>query len=344
MQNLKVPTLFIVISGVVLLLVSTTASARRGTEPMTPAQRFNMPDTHEDGQWSAKGNGLVDTSEAAHVLRLGDIDNFGFGWQAGATPYQGRRLRERPLYWKNPEDLQSGRGRSEDPAGTDRMYAGTRFFEKPSIYAETDPRYYYLAPEPLTFSFTPMLAEPKNMLLQLFLAGFEAPRNGSHFVAIINGEDAPFLTSALNQINLADSGGRLLTLRVPKSWYPVLNTGTFTLLIDEVAKDLQVPDAYMIDFARLLIDPKPSGRGTNLHVNVLPPSGYQPLEGVKLTLQDQEKVADEKGKSSFDYLYPGLSLLQAEHKGGSLSHVISLQENIPKKPQILRLNSLQQEL
>jgi len=314
--------------------------ARRGTEPMSAAQRFSMPETERDGAWSAKGASLWNTPEAAQVVRVGDIDNFGFGWQAGATPFQGRTLRERPGLWTNPEDLPDGRGLSEDPPGTDRLQAGTGVPAGAEHHAPGEPGYYAVTAEAAEFDFIPAVEAPERILLQLYLAGFDAERAGGRYVAELDGEPAPFLEKALNRVRVADEGGRLLTVAVPAEWHGRIASGRFRLRIDHrPSPETETAEVYAVDFLRLLIDPVTDPGALELKGRILPVRGYGGLEGARARCQGREVTTDPEGRFRLDGLCAGLSPLEADGAGGRAFAIVSLNTLVSNEAVTLRLEA-----
>ena len=81
---------------------------------------FNVLATETDpnGNWAAKNVILKETSEAQLMVRVGDIDNFGFGWQSRFNPFSGNETPTHgfPFY---PKD--------GDPQGTDRIMVSSGY-------------------------------------------------------------------------------------------------------------------------------------------------------------------------------------------------------------------------
>ncbi len=74
--------------------------------------------TDTDGDWSAQTVALTNTREAEYVIRTGDIDNLGFGFEEGFNPFTGRSTAVHPF----PFDPSPN-----DAPGTDRIMAGSGF-------------------------------------------------------------------------------------------------------------------------------------------------------------------------------------------------------------------------
>lgn len=310
--------------------------AKRGTEPMSPAQRFSMPITETDDAWNSKGANLYDTTEARRVVRIGDIDNFGFGWQIGASPYHGMKLRERPALWLNPE--LSENGYVEDPAGTDLLMARSGSIETRS----NDPgdlTHYAVETQIIEAEFPSAEDTEGSVLLQLYIAGFDSPHSDEKYVATLNGESAPFLENALNAITVADGGGALLTLALPEEMSEAVRQGTFSLKIDKTGPLQTEQDIFAIDFVRILFEPDMEGGGdARLRGRLLPVRGGDDVAGTDVSFQGKTTQLDAEGRFIFKGVYGGLGILEVAHSDGSGLHTpISIHSMAPTKNVTLRL-------
>lgn len=91
-----------------LLLMPAALAVNVATAQTTPT----------DGDWSFQYVILTNTPEAALMVRVGDIDNLGFGWPAGFDPFSGNSTPVHAFPW------------AVDPAdtpGTDRIMVVTSF-------------------------------------------------------------------------------------------------------------------------------------------------------------------------------------------------------------------------
>jgi hypothetical protein len=79
----------------------------------------------DDKDWSKLSASLKDTREAEYLIRVGDVDNLGFGWPDGFDPFCGRMTESHGFPWDpNPADgpgfdriLLSSRFNPADPKG-----------------------------------------------------------------------------------------------------------------------------------------------------------------------------------------------------------------------------------
>jgi hypothetical protein len=72
----------------------------------------------DDKDWSKPGASLKDTREAEYLIRVGDVDNLGFGWPDGFDPFCGRLTEAHEYPWEP--------NRADQP-GFDRILLSSRF-------------------------------------------------------------------------------------------------------------------------------------------------------------------------------------------------------------------------
>lgn len=123
-----------------------------------------------DSTWLEPRLVVRDGPEADLVVRLGDIDNFGFGWPQGFDPFSGRSTPVHDYPWAPGEN---------DPPGTDRIMviSGNRGGRGDGYTAST--RRPDNAPRPLVLEFDPSGPTIRSTALQLFLDDFQAPVFGA---------------------------------------------------------------------------------------------------------------------------------------------------------------------
>ena len=77
--------------------------------------------TPDDGDWKSNSATLKNTSEADVMIRIGDIDNLGFGFAQDFNPFTGKPTDIHPFPWLP----QKG-----DYPGLDRILVGSKFRKK----------------------------------------------------------------------------------------------------------------------------------------------------------------------------------------------------------------------
>ena len=56
-----------------------------------------------DKDWSAKNATIFNTVEADLIIRLGDVDNLGFGWPEDFDPFCGKMTQSHSYPWDIPQ-------------------------------------------------------------------------------------------------------------------------------------------------------------------------------------------------------------------------------------------------
>jgi hypothetical protein len=211
-----------------------------------PTNLFSITEDSENGTWAERQVLLRNTMEAQLMVRVGDIDNFGFGWPDDFNPFTGRAVRPHTSPWTPPEGEVEGTDRimvvssynGQPPKGEDAYTTGT---VRPDNSVQ-----------PITFSFDLGEIHVNDAVLQLFVEDLQAPVLGTHFQVEINGRRSAFLENALNFLDQSAPGGRLVTLEIPSELLSEIATGNVTLKIDD--PETGAGDGYAIDFAKLLIN------------------------------------------------------------------------------------------
>ncbi|MBX7050352.1 MAG: hypothetical protein K1X40_14340, partial [Chitinophagales bacterium] len=59
-----------------------------------------MTTVSSDKEWEKQEVFLKNTMEAEYIIRLGDVDNLGFGWPEGFDPFCGRMTDSHAYPWE----------------------------------------------------------------------------------------------------------------------------------------------------------------------------------------------------------------------------------------------------
>ena len=207
-----------------------------------------------DRAWQAQGAVLTGTREADVIVRLGDIDNLGFGWPDGFDPFCGRMTQTHD-YPFAPQ--------ANDLPGLDRMLVSSRFKAggNPACGGDGYSRSATPAPSaPVAYSLTVDAANGvaiSNAYLQLFIDDFQAPVFCSKFEVTLN--DIRFIEAerVLNAIEQTGPVGKLVTFKLPEEFHAAIAAGgALQLKIDDVNG---AADGFAIDFVRLLVNRRRDG-------------------------------------------------------------------------------------
>jgi outer membrane protein OmpA-like peptidoglycan-associated protein len=258
--------------------------------------------------WAVQHERIANGPEGALVVRVGDIDNLGFGWPDGYDPFSGRSGDTHP--W--PFEPAAG-----DAPGTDRIMVGSgvRYPLDPDVpdgdgYHDATARPAN-APQPIAI---PMGDVPafRRALVQMFVDDFQAPRWGAGFQVSINGTRIPAMEAALNALDQTGPIGKLLTMAVPAEFHALLRAGSVTLLVDDPSTGAR--DGYAIDFLRVLLDPRFPNPAA-LEVTVVDREDRRRIAGARVAVLDLAQQADRQGMARLRGLPGGLVVVAAGAQG-----------------------------
>ncbi|MCL2775896.1 MAG: S-layer homology domain-containing protein [Oscillospiraceae bacterium] len=207
-----------------------------------------------NGDWSAKTATLKNTSEAELMVRVGDIDalNDVSAIDNGYNPFTAKDQRSHSYPW-NLEPA--------DPAGTDRIYVGSRWNGGTlDGYSSNFATYknggnqggaYGDGALSISFNYDASGISLKNVLLQICIDDFQALNWGSNFTVTLNGKDAPFIAELLNHVDQTGPTSYIISAVIPSGFYSDISSGKLVVTIDETTG---IGDGYAVDFAKLLIN------------------------------------------------------------------------------------------
>ncbi|MEZ4775225.1 MAG: OmpA family protein [Bacteroidia bacterium] len=274
----------------------------------TTAQRTVTTDT----DWAKQQATLTNAPEADFIIRIGDVDNLGFGWPENFDPFCGRMTESHYYPWDaNPSDL----------PGFDRILISSRF--NPSIAyncggdgysGKHDPK----ITDPVEWSLpTGILksASINNAWLQIFIDDFQAPVFCSRFQLTLNGKRFVEGEKILNAIEQTGPVGKLVSFLIPEEFYPALLSGApLKIKIDEVNG---VADGFAVDFVRLLVNRKLENTcvGT-VRGYVLDKETQAVIAGATVFSSGNASTqTDAEGKFSFENIPTGFEVLGASYPG-----------------------------
>lgn len=275
------------------LLIFTNLSAQRSTAT--------------DGDWSLQYLVLKNTAEADLMIRVGDIDNLGFGFDAEYNPFSGHSTWSHAFPWK------------PDPAnatGTDRIMVPTSY--KYGAYGSDGYTSSTARPgnNPQTIRL-PLAAlkgqKIDSAALQLFIDDFQSPSMGSKFQVKINGLRFTEAEKMISRIDQTGPVGKLITIRLTPELLQKLSADSLVIAIDDPLS--KVGDGYALDFVKLLINPRLlykgniTGRIIDLETREPIPGALAAVEGIGIT------VADAEGNFTLENIPAGLNIVKGSHAG-----------------------------
>lgn len=265
-----------------------------------------------DTDWRKQSALVKNTAEAGYIIRVGDIDNLGFGWPDGFDPFCARMTEPHPFPWQiNSSDL----------PGFDRILLPSRYNPNashpcfPDGYSES---YGQMNTKPVPYTIpTDALkgATIQNAYIQIFIDDFQAPSVCSKFQLMVNGKRFVEGEKMLNAIDQTGPVGKLISIPLTEDYYSDLTgKSTLTLLIDEYTG---AGDGFAVDFIRLIINRnfdyacKGSVRG-----KVLDKETELPIAGARVYTAENAMVeTNADGEFELRNLPAGFAVLEASAEG-----------------------------
>lgn len=266
----------------------------------------------EDKSWSTQSAELTNTLEADYIIRVGDIDNLGFGWPEGFDPFCSRSTEAHSYPWE---------ARKEDLPGFDRILMSSKYNPGASLpcgndgySAAYDPR----LSKPVTYQIPTKIlkdADIQNAFLQIFLDDFQSPTFCSKFRVTLNGSRFAEAEKLLTFLDQTGPVGKLVTIPIPEEFFkgfkekPVLS-----LFIDDVNGS---GDGFAIDFIRLLVNRKRENtcKGTIIG-RVLDKETEQPIANATVFLADKSSVStNAEGQFRITGVATGYEIVSASYAG-----------------------------
>jgi hypothetical protein len=202
-----------------------------------------------DKNWNEQLSILKNTDEAAFIIRLGDVDNLGFGWPNGFDPFCGRMTESHIFPWEM---------KLKRSPGFDRILLSSKYTPTKNGGCSSDGYSYSydkVKTKPVAWNIpTDVLkgATIQNAYLQIFIDDFQSPSMCSAFQLKLNGKRFVEAEKFLNAIDQTGPVGKLISIPIPEEYFADLSNNNFiSLLIDE---SKGAADGFAIDFIRLLIN------------------------------------------------------------------------------------------
>lgn len=271
-----------------------------------------------DGDWKSNYVVLKQTPQAELMIRGGDIDNLGFGWDQGTgvkfDPFSGKSTQPHGYPWTPDTTFK----------GTDMIMVPSKAFEVENAAVGSDG---YSAEkqnniERFGSSVIPInipLAIPENLtikgiLLQLFVDDFQAPVMGSKFEVKLNGKRAPFIEQVINKLNQTGPIGKLISIPVPAEFHSLFREKNLKIEIDD--KITGAGDGFAIDFVKILINPNEQNMKKLDRTITIKDQQGKVISGAIVELPDGTLFkSNEKGQVKLTGLYLGHYPLQISSCG-----------------------------
>ncbi|MBI3259748.1 MAG: OmpA family protein [Ignavibacteriae bacterium] len=285
--------------------------------------------TPNDGDWKSNSVTLKNTSEADVMIRIGDIDNLGFGFPSDFNPFTGIPTDIHPYPWLP----QNG-----DLPGLDRIIVGSKFGKKQRPcsndgYSGSNPE----RPIPIDIPLESVKGvKITSAMLTMFVDDFQAPYLCAKYLAYINGKRFGNLENILNTLNQGGPIGKFISVRIPPEMIDLLNSQKLSVMIDDTSG---AADGFAIDFMKLLINPKPILYKNSITGYVQDKETGEKIINANVTVRGfGEATTDSEGKFTINNLPIGLIVAEANSAGyQSNSEVFDVIQDEPTNEQTINL-------
>ncbi len=259
-----------------------------------------------NGDWTAEYIAMRDTPEAELMVRVGSINNVGFGFPGNINPFAATEQWRHDWPWEVPAGAADG---------TDRImlgssYTGGTILDGYSRTWQADDDAAHTRPINIEYDLTGL--QVRNALLQIVIDDFQALRWGSEFTVTLNGRAAPFISEIINQVEQTGPVVQIISIEVPESFLDEVASGRLSLFIDEVT---ETADGFAIDFVKLLVNYSRTEYVSQVEGRVFGADG-EPLKGAEVRVLGTRNVVttDEDGIYRAEVI-AGLNAFRASHEG-----------------------------
>lgn len=290
--------------------------------------------TANDGEWNKQSITLKNTTEAAVMIRVGDIDNLGFGWSEGFNPFSGKSTEAHRYPWEMDPSNHRGTDKIMLPSSLKDLYAtpcGNDGYSQ-SLSDLTKP-------EAIVLPLTDLKGvEIKAATLLLFVDDFQAPEFCTKYRVWFNGVRFSALERILNKINQTGPIGKIIYQEIPSDLLPLLQKEKLVISIDD--STTKAGDGYAVDFVKLLVNPKPYQYKGPVTLKITNEEG-EPMKGCAVQIPGYPLAyADAEGVVTFKDLPAGMVLAEFTMEGylteAAGIDILSEYDEIPFKEITLR--------
>lgn len=185
------------------------------------------------------------SANADVVIRVGDVDNLGFGWEEGFDPFCGMNTSVHRYPWKPDKN---------DHKGTDKIMVVSSYKSgRRDGYAGRTNRADNI-PCSIDISYKKPNIKIERVVIQMMLDDFQAPHWGTSFQFHINGKRLTYVENVINHLEQTGPIGKLVQVGVLPEDNHLFKDGKVSIKIDDPITG--AGDGFAIDFIQLLINPK----------------------------------------------------------------------------------------
>lgn len=263
-----------------------------------------------DKDWAKHHADIKDAYEADFIIRLGDVDNLGFGWPEGFDPFCGRMSDAHSYPWDAPTNdipymdriIVSSKFNGEGACGNDGYsYSEGQYNKGPAKYT--------LKTKILTG------VDVQNAWLQLFIDDFQSPTFCSKFRFLLNGKIFVEAEKIINAIDQTGPVGKLISIKIPEEYFgDITSSKSLELIIDELNG---AGDGFAIDFIRLLVNRKRENTCKGTFIGwVKDAESHEPIKNALVTTGENiQQQTDGEGRFIFKDIPTGFEVVTAASQG-----------------------------
>ncbi len=268
----------------------------------------------DTGDWGNSYSILKNQPEADLIVRVGDIDNLGFGWPEEFNPFTGKNTDSHDFPWDAEAD---------DPAGTDRIFVVSSYTLETSSFADG-----YTAstsrpdnePQPITMEYSLTGVDVGSAMIRMFVDDFQSPAFGTNYQVSINGERIPYLENMINALDQTGPIGKMITVKLLPEDLDLVKTGRMVIRIDDPTTG--AGDGFAIDFVQLLINPKKNVFTQAIQGRVVDESTDEGISGALVSATNiVETLTGKSGDFLLTGIPAGLAILTASKTGYAINTV-----------------------
>ncbi len=174
-------------------------------------------------------------------------------------------------------------------------------------------------PTPIVLAVGELPAKIDKVVVQIFADDFQAPSHHSYFQVSLNGTRIPGFEDVLNSLDQTGPIGKLVSMKLLPEYWPLLKSGTVSLLIDDPTTHAQ--DGYAVDFVRILVNPHNFKYQVSLTATVTDAETHKPIPGATVSVGTASVTTNQQGKCEFKGIPAGLVVPTANAPGYDQSSV-----------------------
>ena len=275
-------------------------------------------ETASDGDWALQLVEMAETAEAERMIRVGDIDNLGFGFPESYDPFSGRATDPHPFPFEPT---------AEDAVPTDRIMVGSSFKGEATEAGQDGYSFEYHPQErplkvaPLRLPLASLAGLTiRDAVLCLFVDDFQAPSWKGSYQATFNGVRFPEMERLINALDQTGPIGKVIYVSLTQEMLDQLKGPQLEILIDD--PESKAGDGFALDFAKLLVNVKAFPHIGTVPGRVVDAETLEPIPGAAVSLPGLATAkADGEGQFRLEKVPAGLAVIKGEAPGYVAAHV-----------------------